>query len=146
MCILQVSHFFLACGPITAIFSYRGKALVGFVNWQVPFLENLLIAKEFFRSKVVKSLKSKNKGQTNFYECCDLTKKVYLTKTYTRGKNEFWMIFKTESILSSINLLFPKSEPPPVMIHEEFARCLLLYPRQQIFRKVSRHHRVSSSS
>ena len=31
-------------------------------------------------SKIVqlKSLKPKNKGQTNFYECCDLTKKVYL--------------------------------------------------------------------
>ena len=23
-------------------------------------------------------LKSKNKGHTNFYECCDLTKKLYL--------------------------------------------------------------------
>ena len=26
-------------------------------------------------------LKLKNKGQTNFYECCDLTKKVYLMYT-----------------------------------------------------------------
>ena len=26
----------------------------------------------------LKGLKPKNKGQTNFYECCDLTKKVYL--------------------------------------------------------------------
>ena len=26
--------------------------------------------------------KPKNKGQTNFYECCDLTKKVYLVHTY----------------------------------------------------------------
>ena len=25
-----------------------------------------------------KGLKPKNKGHTNFYECCDLTKKVYL--------------------------------------------------------------------
>ena len=24
----------------------------------------------------------KNKGQTKFYECCDLTKKVYLVCTY----------------------------------------------------------------
>ena len=24
----------------------------------------------------------KNKGHTNFYECCDLTKKVYLPLTY----------------------------------------------------------------
>ena len=27
----------------------------------------------------LKGLKPKNKGHTNFYECCDLTKKVYLT-------------------------------------------------------------------
>ena len=27
----------------------------------------------------LKGLKSKNKGHRNFYECCDLTKKVYLT-------------------------------------------------------------------
>ena len=26
----------------------------------------------------MKGLKPKNKGHTNFYECCDLTKKVYL--------------------------------------------------------------------
>ena len=26
-------------------------------------------------------LKPKNKGCANFYECCDLTKKVYLEKT-----------------------------------------------------------------
>ena len=26
----------------------------------------------------LKGLKTKNKGHTNFYECCDLTKKVYL--------------------------------------------------------------------
>ena len=26
----------------------------------------------------LKVLKPKNKGHTNFYECCDLTKKVYL--------------------------------------------------------------------
>ena len=26
----------------------------------------------------LKGLKPKNKGHTNFYECCDLTKKVYL--------------------------------------------------------------------
>ena len=26
----------------------------------------------------LKGPKPKNKGQTNFYECCDLTKKVYL--------------------------------------------------------------------
>ena len=27
-------------------------------------------------------MKPKNKDHTNFYECCDLTKKVYLTYSY----------------------------------------------------------------
>ena len=31
----------------------------------------------------LKGLKPKNKGQANFYECCDLTKKVYLTHTHS---------------------------------------------------------------
>ena len=30
----------------------------------------------------LKGLKPKNKGHTNFYECCDLTNKVYLEFTY----------------------------------------------------------------
>ena len=33
----------------------------------------------------LKGLKPKNKGDTNFYECCDLTKKVYLK--YMHGKD-----------------------------------------------------------
>ena len=30
-------------------------------------------------------LKLKNKGHANFYECCDLTKKVYLISPYYGG-------------------------------------------------------------
>ena len=33
----------------------------------------------------LKSLKPKNKGDTNFYECCDLTKKVYLVILHGLG-------------------------------------------------------------
>ena len=33
---------------------------------------------EFTKIFQLKGLKPKNKGCTNFYECCDLTKKVYL--------------------------------------------------------------------
>ena len=33
---------------------------------------------DFTKIFQLKSLKPKNKGPTNFYECCDLTKKVYL--------------------------------------------------------------------
>ena len=34
--------------------------------------------KDFTKIFQLKGLKPKDKGQTNFYECCDLTKKVYL--------------------------------------------------------------------
>ena len=33
---------------------------------------------DFGRIYQLKGLEPKNKGQTNFYECCDLTEKVYL--------------------------------------------------------------------
>ena len=49
------------------------KVCVGFVFWlQILYL--------IYFSKIyqLKGLKPKNNGQTNFYECCDLTKKVYL--------------------------------------------------------------------
>ena len=32
-------------------------------------------------------LKPKDKGHTNFYECCDLTKKIYLVIPVTHFKN-----------------------------------------------------------
>ena len=35
--------------------------------------------KDFSKIYQLKGLKPKNNGQTNFYECCDLTEKVYLT-------------------------------------------------------------------
>ena len=34
---------------------------------------------DFSKIHQLKGLKPKNKGHTKFYECCDLTKKVYLT-------------------------------------------------------------------
>ena len=36
----------------------------------------------------LKGLKPKNKGHSNFYECCDLTEKVYLASTHMDGTNE----------------------------------------------------------
>ena len=35
----------------------------------------------FYWNLSIKGLKSKNIGHTNFYECCDLTEKVYLDFT-----------------------------------------------------------------
>ena len=38
--------------------------------------------KDFSKIYQLKGLKPKNKGRTNFYECCDLTEKVYLMYVY----------------------------------------------------------------
>ena len=39
---------------------------------------------DFTKTFQLKGLKPKNKGHMNFYECCDLTKKVYLIQVYTK--------------------------------------------------------------
>ena len=49
------------------------KSLCGFCFWASDLLIN-----RFYKNLSIKSLKPKNKGHSNFYECCDLTKKVYL--------------------------------------------------------------------
>ena len=41
-----------------------------------------LLIERFYKNLSIKGLKPKNKGHTNFYECCDLTKKVYLILVY----------------------------------------------------------------
>ena len=47
----------------------------------------------------MKGLKPKNKGHTNFYECCDLTKKVYLVFIYTK-------VLSIRQVLTEDYLLF----------------------------------------
>ena len=50
------------------------KSLPGLCFWALdPLID------KFYKNLSIKGLKPKNKGQTNFYACCDLTKKVYLT-------------------------------------------------------------------
>ena len=49
-------------------------------------------------------LKPKNKGQTNFYECCDLTKKVYLTLVY-RKPSSFCILDAIPCPLSLFSIL-----------------------------------------
>ena len=45
---------------------------------------------DFSKIYQLKGLKLKNKGHTNFYECCDLTEKVHLKyKIHILGHNFF---------------------------------------------------------
>ena len=55
-----------------------------FINVRVAFVFGLQTLKPIDFSKIyqLKGLKPKNKGHMNFYECCDLTKKVYLVCVY----------------------------------------------------------------
>ena len=55
----------------------------------VPTLDILFSSNHnIHKSFQLKGLKPENKGHTNFYECCDLTKKVYLTYLYNIGMRE----------------------------------------------------------
>ena len=53
-----------------------------------------LSSKDFSRIYQLKGLKPENKGHTNFYKCCDLTKKVYLLPRpiYKKPQNKQNMI------------------------------------------------------
>ena len=52
---------------------------MGLLN-QFQFLKLKFFSK-YLCHVLLKGLKPKNKGHTNFYECCDFTKKVYLMYT-----------------------------------------------------------------
>ena len=55
------------------------RQITTFINVCVAFVFGLLTLSlvDFTKIFQFKGFKPKNKGQTNFYECCDLTKKVY---------------------------------------------------------------------
>ena len=55
------------------------RQITTFIKVRVAFAFGLqtLYSKDFSKIYQLKGLKPKNKGHTNFYECCDLTKKVY---------------------------------------------------------------------
>ena len=57
------------------------RQITTFIKVHVAFVFGLQTLQLIYFSKIfqLKGLKPKNKGHTNFYECCDLTKKVYLT-------------------------------------------------------------------
>ena len=58
----------------------------------------------------LKVLKPKNKGHPNFYECCDLTKKVHLKNLYQAKRYIIWLVFKkrfifhTEILMTKLDL------------------------------------------
>ena len=56
------------------------RQITTFIKVRVAFVFELQSLKLIDFSKIfqLKDLKLKNKGHTNFYECCDLMKKVYL--------------------------------------------------------------------
>ena len=60
-----------------------------FINVSVAFIfgfQTLLLI-DLTKIYQLKGLESKNKGHANFYECCDLTKKVYLTSILQQYNN-----------------------------------------------------------
>ena len=63
---------------------YFFRQITTFIKVRVAFvfgLQNIYLI-HFTKIYELKGLKPINKGHTNFYECCDLTKKVYLICIY----------------------------------------------------------------
>ena len=61
---------------------------------------------DFTKIFQLKGLKPKNKGHTNFYECCDLTEKVYLSYikyvyTYINAFSTYFIIYMFHYILNA---------------------------------------------
>ena len=86
--VLQQTFFFCMC--IDQIYFFR--QITTFIKVRMAFAFGLQTLHSIDVTKIfrLKGLKAKNKGHTNFYECCDLTKKVYLDctlrKTYVFHK------------------------------------------------------------
>ena len=59
---------------------YFFRQITTIIKVRVSFVFGLHTIKliDFTKAIQLNGLKPKNKGHTNFYECCDLTKKVYL--------------------------------------------------------------------
>ena len=62
---------------ILHVFCRKIKLFIRFRSAFVFGLQTLYL-KDFSKIYQLKGLKPKSKGRTNFYECCDLTEKVYL--------------------------------------------------------------------
>ena len=70
---------------------YFFRQIPTFLKVRVAFVFGLhtLQLKDFSKIYQLKGLKPKNKDHVNFYECCDLTKKVYLIYIHTYYLEEF---------------------------------------------------------
>ena len=93
----------------------------------------------------LKGLKAKNKGHTNFYECCDLTKKYYILKvTYSCSSYGFGYHIKNLHVIFSSSRCFEKGQLRKHMqsheVHEgsqsEEGKLRIRRRDRTIFRKV----------
>ena len=76
----------------------------------------------------MKGLKLKNKGHTNFYECCDLTKKVYLTYILHREYFLILITFRIFKVFSSEVLIILQDT---LGQNEKFCNLPLTWPLQK---------------
>ena len=62
--------------------------------------------KDYTKIYQLKGLKPKNKGHTNSYECCDLTKKlVYLLMDHLDQCNGLSVLYKCANLMTSVPFL-----------------------------------------
>ena len=82
------------------------RQITTFIKVCMAFVFRLQILLLIDSSKIyqLKGLKPKNIGHTNFYESCDLTKKVYLVNTYTTP------IYTNNNVIRQLNSLVAMHE------------------------------------
>ena len=80
---------------------YFFPQITTFIKVRSAFVFGLqtLLLKDFSRIHQSKGLKPKNNGQTHFYECCDLTKKVYLTYLWCNISDELWHLQEVPNLI-----------------------------------------------
>ena len=92
---------------------------------------------DFSKIFQLKGLKSKNKGLMNFYECCDLTKKVYLRYLSSILLN-WTIVSKTKCAPDVIYFLFAASVGP--LISHPNPNCSLVLVNSSVDK--SHNHRL----
>ena len=75
---------FTSIYPVVSPIDILFRQITTFINVCVAFVFGLLTLSlvDFTKIFQFKGFKPKNKGQTNFYECCDLTKKSISNDKY----------------------------------------------------------------
>ena len=75
---------------VHSVYIFRQMTMFIEVRMAIVFELQTLRLIDFTKIYQLKCLKPKYKGNTNFHECCDLTKKVYLENSHKQNYLDFF--------------------------------------------------------